>query len=158
MKTRVQHAMVLALTLPLMLVGTTSLRAALSPDDKATIAEVKQETTDLLQTIKSYSAAQRDEAVQEIEIAILRVDGRIASLEARIDNQWDEMTQPAREQARARMRTLQQQRIKLAQWYGSLKNSSANAWEDIKSGFSKAYDNVNKAWEKALDEFSDNNG
>ena len=65
------------------------------------------------------------------------------------------MTQPAREQARASLRALQNQRIRLAEWYGNLKGSSGSAWNEIKQGFSKAYSDINKAWERALEEFED---
>jgi hypothetical protein len=134
----------------------TSVHAALSANDRATVVEVKKETADLLKSVKSYGAAQRDQAIQEIEIAILRADGRIEALQARIDNQWDEMVRPAREETRASLRALQKQRIKLAEWYGSMKGSSASTWKDIKRGFSNAYSDINNAWEKALNSFSDN--
>jgi len=133
-------------------------QASLSPGDKASIAQVKQETRDLLQSIKSYSAAQRDEAIQEIEIAIVRLDNRIESLQNRIDNEWDRMAAPARMQARESLRSLQRQRIELAEWYGNLKGSSAAAWSKIRRGFSKAYSDINKAWEKALNQLSADNG
>ncbi|HKJ50608.1 MAG TPA: hypothetical protein VKB27_03850 [Gammaproteobacteria bacterium] len=128
-------------------------QAALSPGDKTSIMEVKQETRQLIESVKSYSAEQRDQAIQEIEIAVARLDQRIESLQSRIDNQWDDMTAPAREQARAGLRTLRKQRIELAEWYGNLKGSSAGAWDKIKRGFSRAYSDINKAWEKALNEF-----
>ena len=128
-------------------------QAALSPGDRTSIEEVKQETRELIDSIKSYSAEQRDQAIQEIEIAVARLDQRIESLQSRIDNEWDEMSAPAREQARASLRTLQRERIELAEWYGNLKGSSAGAWNQIKRGFSRAYSDINKAWEKALSEF-----
>jgi hypothetical protein len=80
------------------------------------------------------------------------------ALESRVDNEWDQMTQTAREKARANLKTLRQQRNELAEWYGSFKNSSAGAWEQMKKGFSDAYQAMSDAWEKAQSEFdSDNN-
>jgi TolA-binding protein len=128
-------------------------QAGLSPGDKTSIKDVEQETRELIKSIKSYSAEQRDQAIQEIEIAVARLDQRIESLQSRIDNQWDEMAAPARQQARASLRTLHQERVELAEWYGNLKGSSAGAWDKIKRGFSRAYSDINKAWEKALNEF-----
>lgn len=158
MKTYLPRNLFPLIALPLLLASMTSASAALTPEDKASINDVKKETSDLIQTLKSYGAAQRDQAIQEVEIAIIRLDNRIDSLQTRIDGQWDDMTQPAREQARATLNALQQQRIKLAETYGSLKSSSSSAWYDIKRGFSKAYSDINKAWEKALKEFSDSKG
>jgi hypothetical protein len=131
------------------------VHAALSPDDKATIEDVKKETRDLIDSVKSYSAEQRDEAIQKIELAILRLDNRIEGLQARIDDEWDDMTVQTRQQTRASLRALQKERVKLAEWYGNLKGSSADAWDEIKRGFSQAYSSINKAWAKALNEFGD---
>jgi len=153
-RTLIKAATALLLSLALAL----PTQASLSPGDKASIEQVKQETRDLLQSIKSYGAAQRDQAIQEIEIAIIRLDNRIESLQFRIDNEWDQMTAPARQQARESLRALQKQRIELAEWYGNLKGSSAEAWSKIRRGFSKAYSDINKAWEKALNELSADNG
>jgi hypothetical protein len=158
MKTSLLPALILTLTLALMATGFAPAQAPLTPDDKASINEVKKETRELMKAVKSYSAAQRDQAIQEIEIAIIHLDNRIDALQARIDNRWDDMTQPAREQARASIRAMQKQRVKLAEWTGNLKGSSASAWDDIKRGFSQAYGDINKAWEKALNDFgSDTN-
>jgi hypothetical protein len=132
--------------------------AALSPEDEASIKQVRQETRELLQTLESYGAAQRDEAIQEIEIAIIRLDNRIERLQSRVDNGWDDMTAQARKQARESLAALQQQRIVLAEWYGQLKGSSADAWSEIRRGFSEAYSDINKAWENAIDEFGAGNG
>ncbi len=155
MITRAMMKAITALALSLALVLPS--QAALSPDDEASIKQVKQETRDLLQSIKSYGAAQRDEAIQEIEIAIVRLDNRIDALQSRIDNEWDDMTAPARKQARESLEALQQQRVEVAEWYGQLKGSSAEAWSEIRRGFSKAYSDINQAWEKALNEFSADN-
>lgn len=154
----IYRAMMKAITvLALSLALAVPSQAALSPGDEASIKQVKQETRDLLQSIKSYGAAQRDEAIQEIEIAIVRLDNRVDSLQSRIDNEWDDMTAPARKQARESLDTLQQQRVELAEWYGQLKGSSAAAWDEIRRGFSRAYSDINQAWEKALNEFSADN-
>lgn len=130
--------------------------ASLSPGDKTSIKQVEQETRELIKSIESYSADQRDQAIQEIEIAIIKLDNRIESLQKRLDEQWQGMTAEAREKARSSLDALQQQRKDLAGWYSDLKGSSASAWSDIRSGFSKAYRNINKAWEKALNDLDDN--
>ena len=72
MKTLLRPVTVLMLALPLLLAGMSGAHAELSPEDKASIKEVKKETADLMKTLKSYGAAQRDEAIQDIEVAILR--------------------------------------------------------------------------------------
>ena len=144
-----------ALALSLVVFAMTPASAALSPEDETTIKDVRKETSDLLRSIQSYTADQRDEALQEIEIAVLRLDNRIDALQARLDQRWDSMTRPARQQARETLKALQRQRIELAEWYGNLKGSSASAWNEIRKGFSRAYQDINKAWEKALQDFNE---
>lgn len=115
--------------------------------------EVKKEMQDFLETLKSYTAEQRDEAVEKTKKALNNLDKRIDALEARIDKNWNSMTKTAREQARANLKALRKQRTELAEWYGSMKSSSASAWEHIKKGFSDAYKRLEKAWEKSENEF-----
>lgn len=80
-------------------------------------------------------------------------DKRIDSLEARIDNNWDNMNKAAREKAHANLKALRKQRIKVAEWYGSLKSGSADVWEHMKKGFSDAYQALYDAWEKSEQAF-----
>jgi len=116
--------------------------------DKTTAKEVKQEMQDLLQTLKGYAADQRDEAIQKTKTVLNNLDSRLDALETSIDNNWDKMDKAAREKARANLKALRKQRTELAEWYGSLKSSSAGAWEQVKKGFSDAYTALSDAWEK----------
>jgi chromosome segregation ATPase len=121
--------------------------------DKTTAKEVKQEMQDFLQTLSSYTADQRDEAVRKTKTALGNLDSRIDALETSIDSNWDRMDKAAREKARTNLKALRKQRTELAEWYGSLKSSSADAWEQVKKGFSDAYTALSDAWEKAVNEF-----
>lgn len=120
---------------------------------KTSIKEVKQETQDLLRTIKAYTADQRDEAKRDIKTALDKLDKRIDALETRIYDNWDSMEKSARERARANLRALRRQRTKVAEWYGSMKSSSYDAWSHMKKGFSDAYKALSDAWEKSEKEF-----
>lgn len=124
-----------------------------SSSEETTAKEVKKEMQDLLTTLKSYTVEQRDEAVEKTEKALDKVDKRMDALESRIDKNWSTMTKKAREEARANMKALHKQRTKVAEWYGSMKNSSASAWEHMKKGFSDAYKRLEEAWEKSEKEF-----
>ena len=137
----------------IILFGIAPLSHAETSSEKTSIEEVKQETQDLIQTIKAYTADQRDEAIQKTKSALENLDKRIDSLETRIDNSWDNMNKAAREKARANLKYLRKQRIKVAEWYGGLKSSSVDAWEHMKKGFSDAYEAFSDAWEKAEKEF-----
>ncbi|MEE4357885.1 MAG: hypothetical protein V2I97_15565 [Desulfococcaceae bacterium] len=118
------------------------------------IEEVKKETQDLLRTIGSYSADKRDEAVQKAKDGMNKLDKRIDALEAEIDKNWDKMNDAARRKARENLKALRKQRNQVAEWYGSMKTSSADAWEHMKKGFSDAYKALEDAWEKSEKEFN----
>ena len=149
-KMNIGTAMVILITV----LGFAPLCYAETPADKTSTKEIKQETQELIQALKTYSADQRDEAIQKSKAALDNLDKRIDALESRIDNNWDKMNKTAREKARAGLKSLRQQRVELAEWYGSFKNSSDDAWEQMKKGFSNAYSAINEAWEKAEKEFA----
>jgi chromosome segregation ATPase len=136
---------------------TTPLCYAQSSEEKTSIEEVKQETQDLIQALEAYTADQRDEAVQRASTALNNLDERIDALEKRIDDNWDQMNKAAREKARANLKALRKKRNEVAEWYGSLKTSSTDAWEHMKKGFSDAYKALGDAWEKSEKEFGANN-
>jgi chromosome segregation ATPase len=123
---------------------------------ETSIEEVKQETHDLIQTLNAYTVDQRDEAIHKTKAALVNLDKRIDELEASVDKSWDKMDKAAREKARASLKALRKQRTQVAEWYGSLKSSSGDAWEHMKKGFSDAYKALNEAWEKSEKEFGTN--
>ncbi|MDZ7641538.1 MAG: hypothetical protein U5J62_05900 [Desulfurivibrio sp.] len=136
----------------LMLIGVLGVTApcySQTKDTNTSIEEVKKETQNLLQTIDSYTADRKDEAVQKAKEGLDRLDKRIDALEARVYQNWDEMNEAARKEARENLRALRKQRNQVAQWYGSMKTSSADAWNRMKKGFSDAYKALEDAWEKS---------
>lgn len=116
---------------------------------KTTAKEVRREVTDAAEAIKNYTADKRDEGAKKAKAALDALDVRIEAMEARIDKNRDKMDAAAREQARSTLHALRKQRVQVAEWYGGLKNSSADAWGQMKTGFSDAYKSLRHAWEKA---------
>ena len=133
--------------------GMTPLSYAESSNDKTSIEDVKKQTHDFLQVLKSYTADQRDEAILKTKAALDDLDKRIDALEKHIDDNWDKMDKAARENARASLDALRKRRTQVAEWYGSLKSSSADAWGHMKKGFSDAYGALYDAWEKSEKDF-----
>ncbi|MDA3852444.1 MAG: hypothetical protein PF447_14415 [Spirochaetaceae bacterium] len=124
-----------------------------SSEDETSIEEVKQETQDLIQSLGAYTADQQDEAIERARTAVDKLDKRIDELETRIDNNWDQMNNAARENARANLKAARNQRTEVAEWYGRLETSTADAWVHTRNGFSDAYKNLSDAWEKSEKEF-----
>ena len=117
---------------------------------EATSAEnIKQETAELLEALKAYGTEQRDAAVEQSRAALENLDQRIEVLETRMLDQWEEMDQATRARTRDSLQALREQRTHVAEWYGSLKSSSAEAWGHIKQSFSEAYRALNENWQKS---------
>ena len=140
----------------IVMLGITPICYAETSTDKTSIEEVKKETQDLLQTLNAYTVEQKEEAIRKTKTALDNLDKRIDSLQARIDRNWDQMDKAARDKARSNLKALRKARTQVAEWYGSLKNSTVDAWEHMKKGFSKAYKSLNDAWEKSVKEFRSN--
>ena len=137
----------------IVMLGITPLCYADTSSAKTSIEEVKQETQDLVQALRAYTADQRDEVIQKTKTALDNLDKRIDALETYIDKNWDKIDKTAREEARASLKALRKQRTEVAEWYGSLKGSSVDTWEKMKKGFLDAYKALNDAWEKSEKEF-----
>jgi uncharacterized protein YdcH (DUF465 family) len=130
----------------------TSVKAG--QEDQPVSGELlKQQTYELLTTLKDYSLQQKDELMEALEQSLDDLDERIELLQERIDEHWDDMSQSARDHADATLSALRQQRIKLQQDYEGLMDSSGSAWEQMKAGFGQAYEEINHSWEKAIQEY-----
>ena len=152
MKTRKAFYPSLILSLWLMFCGV-AVSFADTADDKTTLKQAKQQVADAARAIKDYSVDQRDEAVKKVKASLDELDASIERLQASIDKKWDHMNQASREKARATLAKLRKQRNQVAEWYGALKHSSAGAWDQVKQGFSDAYENLAKSWKKAVAEY-----
>lgn len=137
--------------------GLSSASCAQSDDDGTTAQDVEAETTQLINTLRQYTAEQRDEAIDEASQALEKLDGQINELEERIDRNWDTMSQQARQQARDNLDNLRERRSELADWYDEFRNSSASAWEEMKAGFTGAYKVMSDSWVNAKREFEAEN-
>lgn len=136
--------------------GVTPICFAETSTNNTSIAEVKKETTELLQALRVYTVEQREEAIRKTKTALDNLDKRIDSLQAHIDRNWEQMDSAARDKARSNLDALSKERTHAAEWYGGMKNSTSDAWEHMKKGFSKAYSELNDAWEKSATEFNAN--
>ena len=127
-------------------IGTTGF--ASTDNENGSTQEIRQETRELLSALKNYTASQRDEAIEKIKIALHNLDRRIETMEREMAENWNKMDQATREKLQSSLQALREQRILVAEYYGSLKSGSAAAWGHIKEGFSSAYRALHDAWEK----------
>ena len=143
----------LMLTAALVLAVAPFSAAAQPSTDKTTPKEVKDKVAAAAEAIKNYSVDQRDEAVKRAKEILDDLDARIARLDSRLNDRWERMDQTARKKMSAALAALRKQRNDAAEWYGGLKHSSANAWEDVKKGFLRSYHNLRKSFDKARHEY-----
>ena len=115
--------------------------------------EVKEKVAEAAEAIKNYSVAQRDEALKKAKAVLDDLDGRIDGMQSQLNEKWDQMDQLARKKAMDTLTTLRKQRNEIAEWYGGLKHSSSNAWEDVKKGFIKSYQVLRETFDKVQREF-----
>lgn len=135
------------------LLGFSTL--AFAQNSTTSIQDVKKETKELIKTIDSYGSDKKDQVLKKSQEQIDKLDKRIDQLETQVDSNWDKMNKAAKKEARENLKTLRKQRNELAQWYGNMQSSTADAWDVVKKGFSKSYKTIEKSWEKAQSEFND---
>ena len=153
MKTqKLRKTSLMVITAAVFAIGSVFFAAQISARE-TTAKDVKEKVADAAQAIKNYTVNQRDEAVKKAKAALDDLDVRINSMESQLDKKWDQMDQSAREKGRATLTALRKQRNEVAEWYGSLKHSSRKAWEEVKKGFLKSYQELRDSLDKARSEF-----
>ena len=153
MKTRsINNLVKVIIALTSLMMASTAFAAQATPP-KTTAQDVEKKVTDAVSAIKTYAIDQRDEALQKAKIVLDDIDARINDLESRLSQKWDQMDQATRQKAASHLAALRKDRNKVAEWYGGLKHGSSQAWEDVKTGFSKSSQDLQDAFKKAYDDF-----
>jgi len=149
MKTRTFAFSVQALALGTLLAASPFSLAAEPSGSKSTAKDIAKKADETGQAIKNYTVAQRDEAIKNAKAALDDADRRIDRMERKLDSEWERMDQGARKRARATLDALRRERNEAAEWYGGLKHSSAESWEQVKTGFVKSYEVLKESFAKA---------
>jgi hypothetical protein len=142
------------ITAVMILISAVSFADQKSVDNKATSKDVKQETMEAIEAIKTYSVDKKNKAVKEVKVVLEDLDIRIDRMQSRIEKKWDQMDQASRDKAKETMQALRKKRNELSEWYGGLKHSSADAWDHVKKGFVDGYESLVSAFDKAENEIS----
>lgn len=110
-----------------------------------------------METLDSATAEQREKALQAGRTTLDAMDERIEKMEAWTNEQWESLSENAREQRTEMLRSMREQRSKAAEWYGGMKHSSAETWEDTKQGFIKSYEKLQDVYGDAVESFQSDN-
>jgi len=121
--------------------------------DESGAGEVRKEAAQTLDALKHYGAQQRDEAVAAAKELLGKLDAKIDALQDRVDTRWEKLSESAKAETKQTLKELRKQRLEAAERLGSLKASSAGAWDEIKKGFSSSVDALSTAISRAAGEF-----
>jgi len=131
------------------LAATLLLAACSGESEPADADDVKQEARELGETVESYTAAQRDEALEQAQAALADLNDRIDALEGRVRERWAEMDEQAREQTEEDLESLEAQRSDAAEWFERMKDGSGEAWGHVSEGFADAIKALRQSWQEA---------
>lgn len=127
--------------------------AASDSADKTSFEQVQKKMGEAAAAIKNYSVEQRDEAGRQVEATLHELDTDIKDMQQRLYEQADHMDKASRQQARDALEVIRKQRNDLSEWYGRMQHSTGNAWMEIKSGFVKSFEELQKSYDEAKEEF-----
>jgi TolA-binding protein len=132
---------------------TSASLAAHHKEEQTTASDVKKEVRETFTVMKNYTLDQQDEAMAAAEEKIEKLDARISEMQESLDNKWQDMSRATQVKTRQTLRTLRQNRQNLAEWYGGMRHSSRDAWEEVKKGFVDSYVRLERAFTQANKEF-----
>ncbi|MDX1451589.1 MAG: hypothetical protein R3183_03450 [Oleiphilaceae bacterium] len=132
-----------------------STYAYASSGQKNDVEGIKHESQELLQAIENYSEKQKTKALELVDENLDRLDARIETLEQRLSKEWSELSEQARAEISGQLMALRKERIEVAEWYGSLKQDSGEAWNELKAGFAESYEALSQAWQEAEASFDE---
>jgi hypothetical protein len=115
--------------------------------------EMKKEIDEAVDAIRDYSLERRNEAVVRARQSADDIDRRMGQLQAQMEQRWDRMSEAARTRSQQEIADLRQRRNELSEWTGGMRHSSAEAWDEVKTGFIESYNNLAEALRKARTEF-----
>lgn len=147
LKQQNKRALILAAILATSLAATTVALAA-QDQEAATISadQVQEEAAQAMQALANYTAQERDQALSAARKAMQQLDQQIDQREDALRDQWADMSTAAREQAKASLAQLRQTRNALGERYGALESGMDSAWNELRDGFTSAYEAVVEAW------------
>ena len=123
--------------------------AAHHEDQNTTASDVKEEAMETYDAFKEFTLEQRDKAMEEADKKLEAIDAKLDTTQSDLDKRWQSMSDATRKKSRAMTRKLNKEREDIAEWYGGMRHSSAEALEEVKKGFAESYDRLERAFAEA---------
>jgi TolA-binding protein len=138
----------------LMLAGLfAALGCEQKPDDptakKVTSEDVRRDAGQAAGTAVEYSQQSKEEFQKKLDAQLKELDGKIAALRAQGRNLKDK----AKTDWDQKMAELQTKREAASAKLTEAGHASAEAWKDVKKGAQSAYDDLDRAFRNASQEF-----
>jgi len=137
----------------LLTAALASSGALTAANAQTTFEDVKQEAHALVEMIGDYSHDRRIALVETSRTTLANIDESILELNAQMRDDWGQMSDASKAKAGATLDDLHQRRLAVAERLGALEQSSSSSWNDIRTGFSVAFRDLQLAWETAKHEF-----
>lgn len=115
-------------------------------DGLTTAGEVRGEISEAMDAVADFSEQERDQALTRAREALTQLDAEIERREQTLRENWAEMSDAARETARAQLREIRETRNALGERLGALRAGAGSAWAELKAGFSDAWAAFSEAW------------
>ncbi len=136
-------ALLLAMMMPL------AQGHAAENDGDASVETLRQDMESLTQELEDFTTERRERLMTDIEEVLSSVDARIATLENRLQEDWNAADKLTRAQAKTALASLRRERARVAEWYQRMQDSADFTWESMKDGFNDAFNNLSEDWQSA---------
>jgi hypothetical protein len=124
---------------------TPTEQSSAPTENSATASDVKKEVKDAAATTKSYIDKNKDQFIASVDAQLKTLDASINDLGHKTEGLKDD----TKVQAEKVLDGLREKRGELSQKLDELRKSSAQSWQEIKSGFSAALTDFEKSLEEA---------
>ncbi len=136
-----------AFVLPFSLVCLLGLAVALNDvraanpyqDSSPNPEQVEKELSEALDAVKNYTAAESEEAYEKALEALETADRFIELQQDRLSENWAEMTDEAKKEARDALHVIRGKRSLTAEWVGRIRAGSDKTWDDVLWQFADSY-------------------
>jgi hypothetical protein len=112
---------------------------------------LRKEMLGLDEALSNSDADQRKGLMDEIEDVLGAIDDRVAILNGRLEDNWEEADRLARVQAQTAIAALRREKARLQEWYQRMQDSSDATWGSMRDGFNDTYEDLPEAWQEAED-------
>jgi len=145
-----------ACMLTILFVAAAPAQAGSGSESEQQRTSMEKQWNETMDSLSSYTAEQRDKALKAGRKTLDAMDERLEKMAAWTQENWDSMSEEARGKRTETLNAMREQRKEVAEWYGGMKHSSSEAWDSVKRGFIKSYDELQTAYGDAVDSFQSN--